>query len=72
MTNSILGNRGATTPQDTAGINPQMLQQLKAFKASYKGNPQQAVMDMLRRGVINNSQLQQAMQAARTIQNMIK
>lgn len=72
MANSILGNRGATIPQGTSGINPQMLQQLKAFKASYKGNPQQAVMDMLRRGVINNSQLQQAMQAARTIQNMIK
>lgn len=73
MANSILGSgnvRQQGAPQNR--FNPEMLQQLSEFKRTYTGNPKQAVMQMLQRGQITNPQLQQAMQMARQIQNMIK
>ena len=73
MANSILGSgnvRQQSAPQSR--FNPEMLQQLSEFKRNYTGNPKQAVMQMLQRGQITNPQLQQAMQMARQIQNMIK
>lgn len=49
-----------------------MLQQLVEFKRTYKGDPKQAVMQMLQQGKITNPQLQQAMQMAKQIQSMLK
>ena len=72
MANSILNSSGPTQPVNRSPINYQMLQQLSEFKKSYKGNPKQAVMQMLQRGQITNPQLQQAMQIAKQIQTMIK
>ena len=70
MANSILGPGGQQ--QASNGINPNMLQQLNEFRRTYTGNPKQAVMQMLQKGQITNPQLQQAMQMAKQIQNMIK
>ena len=72
MANSVLNSSGNARPEGQGPINTQMLQQLSEFKKSYKGNPKQAVMQMLQRGQITNPQLQQAMQIAKQIQNMIK
>lgn len=72
MANSILNSGMQAQPASQSPINTQMLQQLSEFKKSYKGNPKQAVMQMLQRGQITNPQLQQAMQLARQIQSMIK
>ena len=76
MANSILG--GSISPGATPGFNPNgnpnqaMLQQLINFKQQFNGNPQQAVMQMLSQGKINNNQLQQAMQPAKQLSNLIK
>ena len=72
MANSILNSSGSTQPVGQSFINDQMLQQLSEFRRSYKGNPKQAVMQMLQRGQITSPQLQQAMQIAKQIQTMIK
>ena len=73
MANSILGSGVQTQATNTTGImGPQMLQQLSEFKRTYKGDPKHAVMQMLQQGKITNPQLQQAMQMAKQIQNMIK
>lgn len=69
MANSILGQGGQPA---SVGVSPNMLQQLNEFKKTYTGNPKQAVMQMLQNGQITNPQLQQAMQMAKQIQNMIK
>ena len=69
MANSILGQGSQPA---SAGMSPNMLQQLNEFKRTYTGNPKQAVMQMLQNGQITNPQLQQAMQMAKQIQNMIK
>lgn len=69
MANSILGQGNQPA---SAGVSSNMLQQLNEFKRTYTGNPKQAVMQMLQNGQITNPQLQQAMQMAKQIQNMIK
>lgn len=69
MANSILGQGNQPA---SASVSPTMLQQLNEFKRTYTGNPKQAVMQMLQNGQITNPQLQQAMQMAKQIQNMIK
>lgn len=69
MANSILGQGNQPA---SASVSPNMLQQLNEFKRTYTGNPKQAVMQMLQSGQITNPQLQQAMQMAKQIQNMIK
>lgn len=73
MANSILGSGANTSAPQNAGMpDMQMLQQLKAFKQNFKGNPKQMVMQMLQSGQITNPQLQQAMQMAKQIQGLIK
>lgn len=73
MANSILGSgRQSQPPTNNGGLNPNMLQQLVEFKRTYKGDPKQAVMQMLQQGKITNPQLQQAMQMAKQIQSMLK
>lgn len=73
MANSILGSNNNMQPGSGANsLNPQIINQLNAFKKSYKGDPKQAVMQMLQQGRITNPQLQQAMQMAKQIQSMLK
>lgn len=77
MANSILNGKVPSNGEAPAfGPNGQpnmaMLQQFNNFRKNFKGNPQQAVMQMLSQGKINNSQLQQAMQMARQFKTMIK
>lgn len=73
MANSILGSNNSMQPSSSVNsLNPQFINQLNAFKKAYKGDPKQAVMQMLQQGKITNPQLQQAMQMARQIQGLIK
>lgn len=64
MTNSIVSQA-----QDS---RTQMLQQFRQFKNSFRGDPKQAVMNMLAQGQINNEQLQRVMQMARQMQGILK
>lgn len=64
MTNSIVSQA-----QDSRA---QMLQQFRQFKNSFRGDPKQAVMNMLAQGQINNEQLQRVMQMARQMQGILK
>lgn len=63
MANSILGN---TTP------GPDMVNQIKQFARTFKGDPKTQVMQMVRQGMRSNEQLQQAMNMARQLQGMFK
>lgn len=67
MGNSILGqnNNSVNTQQD-------LVQQIKQFRQAYRGDPKQAVMQMLHSGQITNPQLQQAMQMANQFRGMFK
>ena len=49
-----------------------MLQQLINFKKTYRGDPRQAVMQMLQSGQINNAQLQQAMEQAKQLSKLLR
>lgn len=64
MANSILSNRNTSTPN--------MLSQFRAFRNAFQGNPQQMVQQMLQSGKISEAQLQQAVNAARQFQHLIK
>ena len=64
MTNSIVSQA-----QDSRA---QMLQQFRQFKNNFRGDPRQAVMNMLAQGQINNEQLQRVMQMARQMQGILK
>lgn len=67
MGNSILGNNnGSIMP------NQEMIQRIRAFGQQYRGNPKQAVMQMLQSGQITNPQLQQVMQMANQFRGMFK
>jgi hypothetical protein len=66
MANSIVNGSEGNMP------NAEMLQQIKQFGQNFKGNPKQIVMNMVSQGMKSNQQLQQAMQMARQIQNMLK
>ena len=68
MANSILRTRGSDAPANAM----QMMQQIQAFRQNYRGDPKQAVMQMVRNGQVSNAQLQQAMQMAQQIQQMFK
>lgn len=68
MANSVLRNQGG----DQAANSMQLLQQIRSFQQNYRGDPKQAVMQMVRSGQVNNAQLQQAMQMAQQIQQMFK
>ena len=67
--NSILQAR---TSQVQPQPNNTMLTQFQQFKNSFKGDPKQAVMNMLRSGQITNPQLQQAMQMANQLRGVLK
>lgn len=68
--NSLLGATPSANTQP--GISPQVLSQFQQFKNSFRGNPKQAVMQMLQNGQITNPQLQQAMQMAKQLQGILK
>lgn len=70
MANSILGS--AQPNSGAVNLQMQMVQQFQQFKNSFRGDPKQAVMNMLANGQINNSQLQQAMQMAKQLKGILK
>lgn len=70
MANSILGS--AQPNSGVVNLQMQMVQQFQQFKNSFRGDPKQAVMNMLANGQINNSQLQQAMQMAKQLKGILK
>ena len=73
MGNSILNNRQSNVPQgQNNAFNPQMIQQFNQFRRTFNGNPQQAVMNMLRQGMMTNAQFQQLAQMANQFQNFMK
>ena len=73
MGNSILSNRQPNVPQgQNNAFNPQMIQQFNQFRRTFNGNPQQAIMNMLRQGIMTNAQFQQLAQMANQFQNFMK
>ena len=73
MGNSILSNRQPNVQQgQNSAFNPQMIQQFNQFRRTFNGNPQQAVMNMLRQGMMTNAQFQQLAQMANQFQNFMK
>lgn len=73
MGNSILSNRQPNVQQgQNNAFNPQMIQQFNQFRKTFNGNPQQAIMNMLRQGMMTNAQFQQLAQMANQFQNFIK
>ena len=73
MGNSILSNRQPNVPQgQNSAFNPQMIQQFNQFRKTFNGNPQQAVMNLMRQGMITNAQFQQLAQMANQFQNFMK
>ena len=73
MGNSILSNRQPNVPQGQNNVfNPQMIQQFNQFRRTFNGNPQQAVMNLMRQGMMTNAQFQQLAQMANQFQNFMK
>ena len=73
MGNSILSNRQPNVPQgQNSAFNPQMIQQFNQFRKTFNGNPQQAVMNLMRQGMMTNAQFQQLAQMANQFQNFMK
>lgn len=73
MGNSILSNRQPNVPQGQNSVfNPQMIQQFNQFRKTFNGNPQQAVMNLMRQGMMSNAQFQQLAQMANQFQNFMK
>ena len=73
MGNSILSKRQPNVPQgQNNAFNPQMIQQFNQFRKSFNGNPQQAVMNLMRQGMMTNAQFQQLAQMANQFQNFMK
>ena len=73
MGNSILNNRQPNVQQgQNNAFNPQMIQQFNQFRKSFNGNPQQAVMNLMRQGMMTNAQFQQLAQMANQFQNFMK
>ena len=73
MGNSILSNRQPNVPQgQNSAFNPQMIQQFNQFRKTFSGNPQQAVMNLMRQGMMSNAQFQQLAQMANQFQNFMK
>ena len=74
MSNSVLNNLGPEQPvQNTSvGFNPEMVQQVKQFAKTLKGNPKDQVMRMVQKGLRSSEQLQQAMNMARQFLGMLK
>ena len=73
MGNSILNNRQSNVQQgQNNAFNPQMIQQFNQFRRTFNGNPQQAVMNLMRQGMMSNAQFQQLAQMANQFQNFMK
>ena len=73
MGNSILSNRQPNVQQgQNNAFNPQMIQQFNQFRKTFNGNPQQAVMNLMRQGMMTNAQFQQLAQMANQFQNFMK
>ena len=73
MGNSILNSRQSNVPQgQNNAFNPQMIQQFNQFRKTFNGNPQQAVMNLMRQGMMSNAQFQQLAQMANQFQNFMK
>ena len=73
MGNSILSNRQPNVQQgQNNAFSPQMIQQFNQFRKTFNGNQQQAVMNMLRQGMMTNAQFQQLAQMANQFQNFMK
>lgn len=73
MGNSILSNRQPNVQQGQNSVfNPQMIQQFNQFRKAFNGNPQHAVMNLMRQGMMSNAQFQQLSQMANQFQNFMK
>ena len=73
MGNSILSNRQPNVQQgQNNAFNPQMILQFNQFRRTFNGNPQQAVMNLMRQGMMTNAQFQQLAQMANQFQNFMK
>lgn len=72
MANSILGAQSQVSPRGNSAFSPEMLQQLKQFKNTFRGNPKQQVMAMVQQGLRSNQQLQQAMNMAQQLQGFLR
>ena len=73
MGNSILNSRQPNVQQgQNNAFNPQMIQQFNQFRKTFNGNPQQAVMNLMRQGMMTNAQFQQLAQMANQFQNFMK
>lgn len=72
MANSILGNQRRLPQGNNSMLTPEMLQQFNQFKNTFRGNPKQQVMNMVKQGLRSNQQLQQAMNMAQQIQGLLK
>lgn len=68
MANNILQQLS----QNQQPTQSNMVQQLINFKKTYRGDPRQAVMQMLQSGQINNAQLQQAMEQAKQLSKLLR
>ena len=73
MANSVINSSMGMLPQkNNSMVTPEMLQQFKQFKNTFRGNPKQQVMNMIKQGMRSNQQLQQAMNMAQQIQGFLK
>lgn len=72
MANSILGGGSSPQPTGNSMLSPQMIQQFNQFKNTFRSNPKQQVMNMVRQGMRSNQQLQQAMSMAQQIQGLLR
>lgn len=61
---------GGQMPGPMSGF-PQLLQQFKQFKASFKGDPKAEVEKMLQSGALTQEQLNRAQAMARQFQNLL-
>lgn len=61
----------AMIPNNPMANMQQMIQQFNKFKNSFKGNPKDAVMQMVNSGQISQSQLNQAQQAAKQFMQLM-
>lgn len=75
MGNSILNNQHSN-PTEMQNLDnlltPETVQQFNQFKNSFQGNPKNAVMNLLQRGVMSNEQFSQLSQVARQLQNFMR
>lgn len=71
MPNSILNTQPQVLVQGNSAFSPEMLKQLRQFKDTFRGNPKQKVMNMIRQGMYSNQQLQQAMNMAHQLQGFL-